>query len=258
MYTISKLIGPVDILPVFIFSEFASICITLWTIILLCMKKPQEQTFLRQIKPLLIVILMSSVTEDFSWLASILKLSSLPSLDLRLIILLIRIAWMLSVIQYQSFSLFIERLIPNQSKFLLLLNRTSLFVCACYCAIFMWLILFKTYNLERPRVELCIFENIPLVYMPIMILICLIFTFLALSDRKIPCTLRKILYTFTLGLIGPTMLVDIIQICFPTVLVKYITIAISSLFIALTSYFCIKHMLYLDHGKNRAIENDYP
>lgn len=251
MHLINHIISTIDTLTFFIFNEIVAIGTTLYVIALLSLKKAESQTFLSQIKWFLIVILFSSVAEDLSWLVNILKISLFPNIDLRLIVFLIRIAWILSVVQYQAFSLFIEHLIPSQSKFFLIINKLTLAICIAYCAVFTWLILFNTYSLGRPPIEIYIFKNISYVYMPIMILICLVFTLISLSDHKIPSVLRKLLYTFTLGLIGPTIAVDLIHICEPIIITSYFKnsytlIGILSLFIAAVSFLCIKHILYLD------------
>jgi len=253
MCNLNPLLSLFDTLPFFILAQLIAIGVTIYTTILLVVRRPAEQFFLPQIKKTLLLILLASICEDLAWLVNILKLTCLPTIDLRLVILIIRIAWIFSIIQYQAFGFFIEALLPNQSKFLLLINRITLFISTVYCLKFSWLILFKTYNLERTEAELGLFEDISYTYMPILILIYLIFTLSALSDHKLPKTIRSLLYTFMLGLIGPTMLVDTIHIYQPTISFSYFKnneplVAMLALFIAISAYFCVKHILFLDHN----------
>jgi hypothetical protein len=255
-----NIISQIDSLGFFIVAELAAIIITLYAIFLLCIKQVNTKAFLHHTKHILIIILLASITEDLSWLINVLKLTIWKELDNRLVVSLIRVAWILSIIQYQAFSLFIEYLIPSQSKFLLIINRLTWLICTLYCIIFTWLIIFKTIYLERPAIEVYIFDTITYIYMPILISICLFFTLIALSDRQIPSILRHIAYTFMLGLIGPSILVDLIHIYHPNLFTNcfahdYIIIALFALLIALSAHFCIRKLLYLDSNKTLNLDN---
>jgi len=248
MLILNQILNLINGLSFFVWSELIAIFISFYTILLLCKKQPEERPFLYNTKYLLITIVAASILEDLAWLINILRLTILPELNPHIILLLIRIAWLLSIIQYQAFSLFIEYLIPNQSKFLLLINRLTSLICTIHSIFFIWLILFRTNILQRPFLELYAIENITNFYMPIMISICLFFTLLTFRDRTIPGDLRKILYAFALGLIGPTVLVDTIHIYQPSILNKYFInsyslIAFFALFIALATLYCIKQIL---------------
>lgn len=256
----SNIIRQIDCLDFFIIAELAAIVITLYTICLLYIKQENTKAFLHHTKHILIIILLASITEDLSWLTNILKLTSWTWLDNRLVISLIRVAWVLSIIQYQAFSLFIEYLIPSQSKFLLVINRLTWLICTVYCIIFTWLIMFKTIYLERPAIEIYIFDTITYIYMPTLILICLFFALIALSDRQIPSILRHIAYTFMLGLIGPSILVDLIHIYQPNLFANYfahdyIIISLFALLIAISAHFCIRKLLYLDSNQKLNLDS---
>lgn len=247
MPILNQVFNLINSLSFFVWSELLAILVSFYTIVLLCKKRTEERPFLYTTKYLLITMILASILEDLAWLINILKITALPQLNLRIVLLIIRLAWIFSIVQYQTFNLFIEYLIPNQSKFLLIINRLTSLICTGYCAFFLWLILFNNNNLQRTALELCVIENITNIYMPALLLIALFFTLLTFWDRTIPNDLRKILYTFALGLIGPTMIVDAIHIYLPKTLndfiPNYTITAILALFIAIAAFFCIRQIL---------------
>jgi hypothetical protein len=244
MLILNLIFNLIDSLSFFVWSELIAIFINFYAILLLCKKRVDERTFLYNTKYVLITIIASSILEDLAWLLNVLKLTVLTNLNLNLVFFIIRLAWLFSVIQYQAFSLFIERLIPNQSKFLLIINRFTSLICVIYSAFFIRLILFRANILEKQIIETYVIKNITNIYMPVMILICLFFTLINLRDHTIPNDLRNILYIFALGLIGPTILVDTTHIYqTPMLSNNYSLVAVFALFIALATLYCIKKIL---------------
>ena len=249
MHILSQIINS---LPFFISIETASILAKICILIWLLLSNKIIKSSLNSIRIFLVLILLGALLEDLAWVVNTLETSILPSIDSRAAILLLRVAWIFTIVQYQSFSLFIENLIPNQSKNLFIINRIFLVISSIYSSILLWLILFKTMSFNRFTIEYIAFEHISLIYTPTLTLICLIFTLIRLRDTNIPDSLRQQLYTFTLGLIGPIIISDTIQIyqlkIIPNHIINnYAVIALSSLIITGITYLCINHMVNLDY-----------
>lgn len=241
MPILNQVLNLISSLSFFIWSELIAIFISFYTISLLYKKGSEERNFLYNTKHLLVTIIAASILEDVSWLLNTLKLTILPQLNLSLILLIIRIAWIFAIIQYQSFNLFIEYLIPNQSKFLIIINRLTSFICTIYSILLTGLIIFKSDSLTRTTLEDYLIINITNIYMPVMTLICIVFTLITFKELTITQDLRKTLYSFALGFVWPTILADTMHIYRKniehSIVHDYTLIAFSALFIAITAFF---------------------
>src|SRR5438132_795063 len=78
-------------------------------------------------KPLyfLLATLIGNMFSDFAWIIKLIKTLFVPQLSYYAVLFFIRIAWVFSIIQYQSLALFIESLVtqhyslPKRQKFFL-------------------------------------------------------------------------------------------------------------------------------------------
>lgn len=249
IYFLQKAFAILSCTPFLISVETLSLLIKSYIIVKLLLNRTEKNTQFQRAWFLLILILVGSIIEDTTWLIKLLQLSIFPNLDYRIILFTIRIAWMFTIIQYQSLALLVESLIPTKTKRLSFVNKLFMFFSVTYCLIFIWLLVFKTINLERPIIEFKILNQIA-IYVPIITFVNLIFAFIRLRKTKIPKILRKQLNIFMLGLIGPKVLSDSIQIYPFDLIPNYITsnyavITLSSLLIAYTAYFCINRMMRL-------------
>lgn len=262
MCIIQHLITLIDSPSFLVLGEFIAILVNIAATLTLLYQNSQDLIFLSRTKPLLATILIASIAEDLAWMISVLEHTVPNLIDHRLVVLIIRLSWLLLVFQYQSFSMFIEQLTPNQSKLLLIINRIFLIISTIYTALFSYLILTQSLSTVRPSIELAIFNTISRVYIPAMVLTCLIYMLTMLSNRGLPPILRKIFYIFTSGLIGPTILIDAMHIYQPSQVMQwlgdcYAAIGLSSILMATIFYASIKQMLDLDHTKNKSAESDY-
>lgn len=242
----------VNSLHFFISIELISILAKIFILTWLLFSNKIIKSSLNSIRIFLILILLGALLEDLAWIVNTLEASVLPNIDSRAAIFLLRVAWIFTIVQYQSFSLFIENLIPNQSKKLFIINRIFLIIGSIYSSILLWLTLFKPTDFNRFEIEYLAFEHISHIYIPTLTITCLIFTLIRLRDTNIPDALRQQLYTFTLGLIGPIIISDTIQIyqleIIPNHIINnYAVIALSSLVITGITYLCINHMVSLDY-----------
>jgi len=249
-YIFERVINLLSSIPFLLFAESVSLLIKSYIIAKLFLNRAEKNTQFQRAWFLLVLILTGSLVEDLTWIIRLIQLSALPSLDYRIIVFTIRFAWAFTVVQYQSLALLVESLVPTKTKNLSLANKFFMIISSIYCAILLWLIIFKTINLERPNIEFTILTQIS-VYIPTIIVINLVFAFIRLKQIKIPKILRKQLNIFMIGLIGPKVLSDTIQVYpFNYIIPNYVTsnyavIGISSLMIAYTAYFCINRMMRL-------------
>lgn len=249
MYVLETIIKLLSSIPFLFFAETISLLLKSYIIVKLFLHRAEKNTPFQQAWFLLVLILTGSILEDLAWIIRLLQLSFIPNLDYRIIIFFVRLAWAFTIVQYQSLMLLLECLIPTKTRKLSIINRICLIISALYCAIFGWLILFKTFHLERPAIEFVALEHVAM-YTQIVGALNLIFAFIRLGQIKIPKILKKQLNIFMLGLIGPKLLSDAIQIYPFNVIPNYITsnyavIGLSSLLITYTAYFCINRMMRL-------------
>jgi transcriptional regulator with PAS, ATPase and Fis domain len=252
---LNQIINALSSVPFLLLAEAGSLLIKSYIIVKLFMHRTEKQTQFKKAWILLILILLGSILEDFSW---IIKLSHqyilpyqsiIPNIDYRFVVLSLRIAWAFAIVQYQSLSLLIENLIPTKSKTLSIINQIFIVISSIYCSVFLYLIVFKTYYLERPKIEFSTLTQVS-IYIPIITLTSLIFAFIRIRQVKIPKILKKQLNIFMIGLIGPRIISDTIQLYPFNIIPNYVTsnyavIGISSLMIAYTAYFCINRMMRL-------------
>lgn len=230
-------------------TEILSLLIKSYIVVKLLVHRTEKRNQFKRAWFFLNLILLGSILEDITWIIKLLQLSIIPSLDYRIVLFMIRLAWLFAIIQYQALALLIENLIPNKTKRLSPINYIFLAIGSIYCAILLWLILFKTINIGRPPIEFETLIHVS-IFIPTITLVNLILAVIKLRQNKIPKILKKQLNIFVLGLIGPRILSDTIQIYPFNIIPNYITsnyavITLSSLLLAYTAYFCINSMMRL-------------
>lgn len=249
MYIFSQIISALSSTPFLLLAETISLFVKGYIIVKLFLHRTENQTQFKKAWLLLILILAGSIMEDLTWIIKLLQQTILTKIDYRVLIFLIRTAWAFAIVQYQSLSLLIENLIPTESRKLSFINHIFMIISSIYCSVFLWLIIFKTIKLERPQIEYSVLSQVA-IYIPIITLTSLVLATLKLRKMKIPKILRKQLNIFILGLIGPRIISDTIQLYPFNIIPNYVAsnyavIGISSLMIAYTAYFCINRMMRL-------------
>lgn len=249
---ISILNNLLDILnsqPFLLLAITASFLIKTYIITQLLLHRAKHQAMFKRAWTLLILILLGSIIEDTAWILKLVRLIIFPSIDCRLGIFLLRIAWASTIIQYQALSLLVEHLITAQRQKISILNWTFLIASSYFCSIFIWLALFKTIHLSRPNIEYATLTQTS-IYVPLIVMSILIATLVRLYHRNTPKILKRQLYIFIWGLIIPRVISDLIQFnpfnIIPSDSSSNVVItALSSILIAYAAYFCIDRLLRL-------------
>ncbi len=248
-YFFQEIVSILSCNPFLLATETLSLLIKIYIIVKLFVHRTENRNQFKRAWFLLILILWGSTLEDIAWIIKLLQLSVFPNLDYRLVIFMVRLAWLFAVIQCQALVLLIQSLIPTPNRQLSSINYIFLLISSIYCGIFLWLIFFKTIYLERPPLEFITLTQVA-IYIPILTLINLIIGLVRLRQNKVPKILKKQLNIFILGLIGPRIISDTIQnypfnIMPDSITNNYSVIALYSLLLAYTAYFCINSMMRL-------------
>ena len=118
--------------PIFLFcAETISFCIKayLFAALLFYNFKVANRTKLVR---LLLLILSGAIFANIVWIVQLLRSMVFPQIDFRIYLFLLRIAWIFSIIQYQSLALFVETLTEKSFKvkgiYLLSLTISSLLI----------------------------------------------------------------------------------------------------------------------------------
>ena len=95
----------------------ATISFTLKTIILtLVLAQQPSSPSIRKAYFYLLMVLLGAMISDFSWIVKLISLLFIPTMDYRIVIFWIRIAWAATVVIYQSLALFTQSLINDHHK----------------------------------------------------------------------------------------------------------------------------------------------
>ncbi|CAN5133439.1 hypothetical protein BH09DEP1_BH09DEP1_1510 [soil metagenome] len=161
----------------------------------------------------LIIILISAIVEDLSWVLSLGKRLFLPNFSgpINLVLIyFIKMSWMFYAIQYLALSLFIESLIEQESTSNLrkkvLSTISSLFIIS-FCVV-------ATYSineLSTTWLQLRIEEFYTMFALIILMPITIFFTIRKLKTTKSPRILKKQIKILVIFLIVPRILADFIQ-----------------------------------------------
>lgn len=249
LYIFYQIINVLSSNSFLLFAETVSLIIKCYILAQIFLHRTERHTQFQSARFLLILILTSSILEDLTWIIKLLQISFLPGIDYRIIIFMVRIAWMFAIIQYQSLALLIENLVPSPTKKLSPINSIFLVISTIYCLIFAGIILFKSLTVTRPDFEFVILSQVSQ-YIPIITFTNLILALIRLRRINVPKILKKQLHIFMIGLIGPRIISDTIQLYPFNIIPDYITsnfavVGISSLMVTYTAYFCINRMLRL-------------
>lgn len=202
---------------------------------------------------LLIVILVSSIVPDVSWVVKLIRELFLPELDYRFVLFVIRIAWIFFIIQYQALSLFTESLV-HQHYVILLRQKIFLGFSAFFCIFFM-VITIIDFNCNTPSETMILhtqIQNIASFFILfIMFTSSLFIAIQRISSSVLPSILKKQLTLFVQWLIIPHFFTDCVQM-FPFKIYaldwiahSYSVVGFSTLLLSLAIYFCARRILGL-------------
>jgi transcriptional regulator of aromatic amino acid metabolism len=192
---------------------------------------------------------VGAIFSDMAWVTSTMHRLFFLNLDYRPVLFVIRFAWALTIIQYQSLSLFIESLAEKKYK-LSAHQKISLFFSASFFLLWIYLAIFE-FNSDKNRPEfefnLLTFNSI---YIFIIVGAGILTTIIKIKNGIVPKILKKQFKILIKAIIGPQLLFDFIQI-FPFsfsqtyIASNYAVVSISTILLTMAFYFSAKKIIGL-------------
>jgi hypothetical protein len=196
---------------------------------------------------------MGSMLSDFAWIIKLVQVLFLPQLDYKIILFIVRLAWIFFIIQYQALALFIESLVVQKYRFSL---RQALFllISSCFCMIFLFITIFDFDCIDRSKRFALepFFQDLSVFY----VLFPLILPSVYLVLRKVkygilPLILKKQVSILITGLIIPILVADFIQVCpfkiraLEALAHNYAAVSFTTILLTLAIYFCARKIFGL-------------
>lgn len=207
-------------------------------------------------KPLsfLSLVLIGSMFSDLAWMLKLFQILFFPQIGYKIVLFVIRIAWIFFLVQYQSISLLIESLIIKHYR--ISLRHKFLFVVNALFGIFFLAValidfdcvdrIYRKFWFEPKVQNLVTFYALFCVVMP-----SIFFVIKNINGFSLPRLLKKQLNVLMQGLVLPIILADFIQY-FPFKVYEitwithsYASVSISTMFTTLAIYFCAKKIFGL-------------
>lgn len=188
--------------------------------------------------------LVGSIVIDFTWIIKLVREIYIPTIDYRILLFFIRLAWAFSLVQYQSLSLFIESLSDKQynlrvgQKLLLGLNGFCIFY-------FLYIMFFSCLESSQTWLE----KNMIGFSSWIMLLILILPCFLVLKKLQTPFfpkILKKQITVLLLYLIFPFIVTELVQSFFIfSQEDSYIITGISTIILTIAICYCVHRIMGL-------------
>ena len=201
----------------------------------------------------LVLILISNMISDFAWILKLFQELFFSTLSYKVVLFVIRIAWIFFIIQYQALSLFIESLVYQQYQ-LPLRQKICIIISVLFCLFFAMVIFIDIDCISRSQAIPLhgILQNISTFYVLFpLILPSLYIVAQKISSSQLPSILRQQLKVFIQVLIVPYFLSDFIQ-TFPLKIYplawiahSYAPVGFTTLFLTIALYFCARRILGL-------------
>lgn len=197
----------------------------------------------------LLLVLIGSMVEDSAWVVKLIQFLFVPTLDYRIQITWIRVAWAFSVIQYQALALFVESL-AEQNHSLNLRQKIFVSISSIFTFLFFAIALMnincKTPS-DRPPFEFIVQQVYTLYALFPLMLPSLFFTIKKLHRVPMPSILKKQLTIIIQLLILPRLLSDFIQFYpfgfFPGYITSsYAVVGISTTLLTTIIFYCARRM----------------
>jgi len=208
------------------------------------------------VRPLyfLLAILVSNMFSDLAWITKLSQLLFFPQLSYKIVLFIIRIAWVFVLMQYQSMSIFIENLV-NQNYVFVLKQRILFFISSLFGLFFASIaiidfdcdeLVHRKFAFEPTVQNLATFYALFLIIAPSL--------FIAVQKIRrsaLPHLLKKQLKILIQGLILPVVLADFIQL-FPFkvygitwIAHSYAGVGFSTMLTTVAIYFCARKIFGL-------------
>lgn len=200
------------------------------------------------------LILIGNMFSDLAWIVKLSQLLFLPLLSYKIVLFVIRIAWVFFIIQYQSISLFLESLVSQ--NYIIPIRQKVLFMISFVLGLFFAIAAILDFNCLDPSQRRFSFEpkiqNFVTFYaLFFVVLPSLFFAVQKIRSSALPSILNKQLKILIQGLIVPLLLADFIQL-FPFKIYaitwiahSYAGVGLSTMLITLAIYFCTRKIFGL-------------
>lgn len=232
--------------PFLLFATTGSLLLKSLTLCFLCLRSNQNTA--KRAKSFLILMLFSAMIVDFSWIISLLNSLYFPSLDYRIRICIIRIAWSFQALLYMSITLFTDILINQQRKFNLYQKLISL-IYGFFCIAFIGIALIHwdcTSSSNRSWFEPYLQHAFKICFVSLLIG-SIIRNIHKIKSVTMPSILKKQIKIFIQGIFLPFWFTELIQVWpFTNVITNsYAAANISTLLTTLAIYFSTKKFIGL-------------
>lgn len=201
---------------------------------------------------LLLVLISASIT-DSAWIIKLIELFIIPSIDYRIVLFWIRIAWAFFVIQYQSMGLFIESLVTKRYS-LSLHQKIFCFISCIFVIYFIGTAIFN-FNCfspaDRSQIERTIQPICSFYLLFIIMASSLFITIRKIQNSPLPHILKKQLKLLIQALIIPHLISEIIhmypfQVYNPTFITQsFAFVTVSTLLLTYAIFFCTRKIMGL-------------
>lgn len=196
----------------------------------------------------LIIALIGSLVEDIAWLASLSRYSYFPTVDYRIILFIIRMAWAFNMIMHQAIALFIESFIKKNAR----LTTIQCFLLAISSAFVVGHISVGFYYVQGQYItfELILQQGMSIYILFFLMPYTLFHVFTKIRTVYIPKILKRQLVTLLQWFIMPFLAINFIQM-FPfkplgiQELDNLSVVACSTVFLSLALFYSIKKIIGL-------------
>lgn len=208
------------------------------------------------VRPLyfLLAILVSNMFSDLAWITKLSQLLFFPQLSYKIVLFIIRIAWVFVLMQYQSMSFFVENIV-NQNYIVVLRQKILFFISSMFGLMFA-IIAIMDFNCEKLSERRFLFEptiqNLATFYaLFVVVAPSLLMAVQRIRNSELPHLLKKQLKILIQGLILPVFMADFIQL-FPFKIYgvtwiahSYAGVGFSTILTTIAIYFCARKIFGL-------------
>lgn len=200
------------------------------------------------------LILIGNMFSDLAWMVKLSQELFFPQISYKIVLFIIRIAWIFFLVQYESIALFIESLVTQ--NYIISLRHKILFVISGLLGAFFAIAAVLDFDCMDPVNRRFWFEpkiqNITTFYgLFFVVMPSLFFVIKNMRSYTLPSLLKKQLNVFIQGLILPVLFTDFIQY-FPFkvyaitwITHSYASVSVSTMLTTLAIYFCAKKIFGL-------------
>lgn len=204
---------------------------------------------------LLLIALISTILEDFSWILRTIHYYVIPSLDYRLVRAVIRVAWAFEPIRFCTIGLFLEQS-ARQKTIISWHHKILMLVTASFTMFFLVIMIFDfncAYHQINLPIEIIAVGIVPLYHCFILTPTFLYLAISHLQKNNLPRILKKQIILLIKSLIIPTMILDLFQ-NLPTntkltIIMKatssYTIAGLTTILLTYMIYYCAKKMVGL-------------